>query len=315
MSEPQLPREVRRRLAIIQHAEEVTGNVAMTCRYYGITRQTFYCWMRRYQEQGVDGLRTVATAARKPERDPGRRGGQDHLPAAELPLRAGQDLDVPQALPRRGGLPVGRLADPQAPGPEPSAGLAALQTARQTVETLREAAARPPGPDRRQVHRAPQAAARPAPAGAPSTTSSPPSTTAPDCGYCGSTPRCDQKTAIQFVDYVLERLPFPVQVIQTDNGAEFQSAFHFHVLDKGIGHRYIKPRTPRLNGKVERPTASTTKSSTGPPRRRRIDDAKLFNNKLREWEDYYNYHRPHGGLGGQPPTNDYAKKRRPSRSR
>jgi transposase InsO family protein len=63
-------------------------------------------------------------------------------------------------------------------------------------------------------------------------------------------PRCDQKTAIQFVDYVLERLPFPVQVIQTDNGAEFQSAFHYHVLDKGVAHRYIKPRTPRLNGKV-----------------------------------------------------------------
>ncbi len=36
MSEPLLPREARRRLAIIQHAEEVTGNVAMTCRYYGI---------------------------------------------------------------------------------------------------------------------------------------------------------------------------------------------------------------------------------------------------------------------------------------
>jgi hypothetical protein len=33
MSEPQLPREVRRRLAIIRHAEEVTGNVAITCRY------------------------------------------------------------------------------------------------------------------------------------------------------------------------------------------------------------------------------------------------------------------------------------------
>jgi hypothetical protein len=30
MSEPLLPREVRRRLAIIQHAEEVTGNIAAT---------------------------------------------------------------------------------------------------------------------------------------------------------------------------------------------------------------------------------------------------------------------------------------------
>jgi transposase-like protein len=50
MSEPQLPREVRRRLAIIHHAEEVTGNVAMTCRYYGISRQVYYRWLRRYQE-------------------------------------------------------------------------------------------------------------------------------------------------------------------------------------------------------------------------------------------------------------------------
>jgi hypothetical protein len=28
-------RKVRHRLAIIRHAEEVTGNVAATCRYYG----------------------------------------------------------------------------------------------------------------------------------------------------------------------------------------------------------------------------------------------------------------------------------------
>ena len=32
-----------------------------------------------------------------------------------------------------------------------------------------------------------------------------------------------------------------------------------------------------------------------------IDDTKLFNDKLQEWEDYYNYHRPHGGLAGQTP--------------
>jgi transposase InsO family protein len=27
-----------------------------------------------------------------------------------------------------------------------------------------------------------------------------------------------------------------------------------------------------------------------------IDDAQVFNDKLREWEDFYNYHRPHGSL-------------------
>ncbi|WP_211283580.1 integrase core domain-containing protein, partial [Mycobacterium triplex] len=31
------------------------------------------------------------------------------------------------------------------------------------------------------------------------------------------------------------------------------------------------------------------------------DDTGLFNQKLKEWEDYYNYHRPHGGLHGQTP--------------
>ena len=35
--------------------------------------------------------------------------------------------------------------------------------------------------------------------------------------------RLNQKTAIHFVDYVFEKLPFQVQLIQTDNGAEFQS--------------------------------------------------------------------------------------------
>jgi transposase InsO family protein len=50
----------------------------------------------------------------------------------------------------------------------------------------------------------------------------------------------------------LEKLPFAVEVIQTDNGAEFGSQFHYHVVDHGIGHVYIKPATPRLNGKVER---------------------------------------------------------------
>jgi transposase-like protein len=67
MSEPQLPREVRRRLAIIQHAEEVTGNVAMTCRYYGISRQVYYRWLRRYQDQGIDGLRDLS---RRPRHSP-----------------------------------------------------------------------------------------------------------------------------------------------------------------------------------------------------------------------------------------------------
>lgn len=114
--------------------------------------------------------------------------------------------------------------------------------------------------------------------------------------------RCDQKTAVQFLDYVLERLPFRIEIIQTDNGAEFQSAFHRHVLDKGIAHTYIKPASPHLNGKVERSHRIDADEFYRMLDGIVIDDTGVFNDKLREWEDYYNYHRPHGALGGQTPA-------------
>ncbi len=57
MTERELSWGAARRLAIIQHVEEVTGNVAMTCRYFGITRHTYYRWFRRYQQLGLEGLK------------------------------------------------------------------------------------------------------------------------------------------------------------------------------------------------------------------------------------------------------------------
>ena len=59
MTEKELARGAARRLAIIRHAQEVTGNVSMTCRYFGITRQAYYIWLRRYQEHGLEGSGTV----------------------------------------------------------------------------------------------------------------------------------------------------------------------------------------------------------------------------------------------------------------
>ena len=59
--------------------------------------------------------------------------------------------------------------------------------------------------------------------------------------------RLNQRTSIQFIDYALSRLPFRTEVIQTDNGSEFEGQYHWHVLDKGINHVYIKPRRPRFN--------------------------------------------------------------------
>lgn len=110
-----------------------------------------------------------------------------------------------------------------------------------------------------------------------------------------------QRSAIKFVDYVMEKLPFPVEVIPTDNGSEFQSTFHWHVLDKGVQHVYIRPATPRLNGKVERRHRIDNEEFYRLLDGVVIDDIKLFNDKLLEWENFYNYARPHGALGGQTP--------------
>ena len=70
-------------------------------------------------------------------------------------------------------------------------------------------------------------------------------------------------------------------------------------LDRGIGHHYIKPRTPRLNGKVERSHRIDAEEFYQLLDGVLIDDTKVLNDKLQEWENFYNYHRLHGG--GQTP--------------
>jgi transposase-like protein len=58
MDEREQQRKIRHRLAVLRHAEEISGSVAATCRYYGISRPTFYKWLHRYEEHGEEGLRT-----------------------------------------------------------------------------------------------------------------------------------------------------------------------------------------------------------------------------------------------------------------
>ncbi len=96
-------------------------------------------------------------------------------------------------------------------------------------------------------------------------------------------PKHDQKAAIMFIDHVLSKLPFKVDKVQTDNGSEFGQSFHSHVLDKGINHVYIKPATPRLNGKVERSHRIDSEEFYRLHEGQVIDDVNLFNDKLQQW--------------------------------
>ena len=59
-----------------------------------------------------------------------------------------------------------------------------------------------------------------------------------------------QQNAIDFMNTLILKLPFRIKMVRTDNGHEFQAKFHWHLMDLGISHAYIRKGTPRLNGKV-----------------------------------------------------------------
>ena len=44
------------RLKVLRPAAERPRHVARTCRYFGISRQAFYKWKRRYETDGEAGL-------------------------------------------------------------------------------------------------------------------------------------------------------------------------------------------------------------------------------------------------------------------
>jgi transposase InsO family protein len=110
--------------------------------------------------------------------------------------------------------------------------------------------------------------------------------------------RHNQKSAMDFADYVIKKFPFRIHTVRTDRGHEFQAQFHWHVEDKGIRHVYIKPRTPQLNGKVERSHRSDKEEFY--QLLTYTDDVDL-NKKLAEWERFYNFGRPHGAFNGKTP--------------
>lgn len=110
--------------------------------------------------------------------------------------------------------------------------------------------------------------------------------------------RHTQENTMNFLDYVVKKFPFRIKYIQTDNGHEFQSKFHWHVEDLGMLHRYIKPRSPNLNGKVERSHLTDQTDFYQLISYKGDVDLKA---KLKDWETFYNMCRPHTGLQGKTP--------------
>ena len=50
-------RKVKARRRMLQHAQRVSGNVSQTCRFFGVSRALFYIWKKRFEKNGLAGLR------------------------------------------------------------------------------------------------------------------------------------------------------------------------------------------------------------------------------------------------------------------
>ena len=115
--------------------------------------------------------------------------------------------------------------------------------------------------------------------------------------------------ATEFLELVVQTLPYRIEAVMTDNALAFSMRLAFHsgrrtrfqqaCRSLGIEHRLLRPHAPECNGKVERFF-------------RTVDDECLncrplfsFHARNRALEDfvwYYNHQRPHLSLGGLAPV-------------
>jgi transposase InsO family protein len=107
--------------------------------------------------------------------------------------------------------------------------------------------------------------------------------------------RATSNTASGFIDVLLKRMPFPIRAIQVDGGSEFQDAFERECQKRGIKLFILPPRSPKLNGHVERAQRTHTEEFY------EVTEASFelseLNRALLKWEEVYNTIRPHQALG------------------
>jgi transposase InsO family protein len=117
-------------------------------------------------------------------------------------------------------------------------------------------------------------------------------------------PNKKAESAIHFLGEVLDSFSFPIQHIQTDWGTEFFNyAFQNELHEHFIKYRPIKPKSPHLNGKVER-TQQTDKIEFWDVIDVPNDVAKL-NEMAIGWQNFFNQKRPHSSLNGKTPWQKY----------
>ena len=106
--------------------------------------------------------------------------------------------------------------------------------------------------------------------------------------------------ASKMLDEIIERMPFPVRAIQIDGGSEFMADFEALCKKRQVALFLLPPYSPKLNGRVERANRTYREEfyncSTATP------TVAGFRDDLRRYEHFYNDIRPHQALGYLTPA-------------
>jgi transposase InsO family protein len=273
----------RQRLEWIAAYREI-GDAGAVCRRFGISRPTLRKWLRRFEADGEAGL---SERSRRPHNSPAKKVSAE---AEELilALRRERRLGV-----RRIRAELRRLHDVQLSPP-----VIHKVLVRHDLNVL---------PRRKRVRHKPKRYSRPVPGDRvqmdvckirPGLYQF---TAIDDCSrylVAGLARRPSAAAALAFLDRVLDEMPFPIQRIQTDRGSEFfAEKVQRRLMVEAIKFRPIRPRSPHLNGKVERAQRTALEEFWATVDARAPD----VGDQLAVWGHHYNWDRPHEALGGLCP--------------
>ena len=307
---PDLPREAKQRLRWMEHYAR-HGNASLTCRHFGISRQTFYTWRRRYEPRD---LRTLKSRPSRPQHTRPRTWTVEQVEAVR---------DLREQYPRWGKAKLHRLLPAGLGLSESTVGriLCSLRASGQLAEPPRRISAGKrrrarPHAIRKPKDYQPQAPGDPVQLDTldvrPTAGHMLKHFTARDVisrwDVLEIATAATAPTAPRALDALLARMPFPVRAIQVDGGSEFMPEFEAACQLKGIPLFELPPRSPKLNGAVERAQRTHPEAfyecSTAP------FTVAAMRPALREGEHTYNTVRPHQALGYRTPLQFWEAYRR-----
>jgi transposase InsO family protein len=108
------------------------------------------------------------------------------------------------------------------------------------------------------------------------------------------------KNTVEVLSHFTRLHKIKVHTIQTDNGSEFLGSFHDYLVSLEIKHCFSYPRSPRINGVIERFNRTIQEEHI----ERTMEwwcDRESATIKLTKYLEWYNFHRPHASLSYQTP--------------